>query len=121
MDGIFLRFYVHENHRLHWKPLWEWLLEEANRMGIAGGSAFRAMAGFGQHRVLHEDRFFELFELQGSLAIEVEFVVTEDEAKRLIERVSREKVRVCYATIPARLGVIDNLGDGAPGAAPPAA
>ncbi|ABN83948.1 DUF190 domain-containing protein [Burkholderia pseudomallei] len=118
MDGIFLRFYVHENHRLHWKPLWEWLLEEANRMGIAGGSAFRAMAGFGQHRVLHEDRFFEL---QGSLAIEVEFVVTEDEAKRLIERVSREKVRVCYATIPARLGVIDNLGDGAPGAAPPAA
>ena len=59
MDKIFLR-YVHEKHRLHWKPLWEWLLEEANRMGVAGGSAFRAMAGFGQHRVLHEDRFFEL-------------------------------------------------------------
>lgn len=107
MDRVFLRFYVHENHQLHWKPLWEWLLEEANRMGVAGGSAFRAMAGFGQHHVLHEDRFFEL---QGSLSVEVEFIVTEDEAQRLIDLVSREKLRLCYAVIPARFGVIDNLG-----------
>ncbi|MGU7773688.1 DUF190 domain-containing protein [Burkholderia sp. MR1-5-21] len=106
MDRIFLRFYVHEHHRLHWKPLWEWLLEEASRMGVAGGSAFRAMAGFGQHRVLHEARFFEL---QGSMTIEVEFVVTDEEAQRLLERVGQEKVRVCYAMIPARFGVIDTL------------
>ncbi|KVG31556.1 DUF190 domain-containing protein [Burkholderia diffusa] len=116
MDRVFLRFYVHEQHRLHWKPLWEWLLEVGNRMGVAGGSAFRAMAGFGRHRVLHEDRFFEL---QGSLTIEVEFIVTEDEAQRLIERVAREKVRVCYAMIPARFGVIDTLE--APPAQGPAA
>lgn len=106
MDRVFLRFYVHERHRLHWKSLWEWLLEEANRMGVAGGSAFRAMAWFGQHRVLHEDRFFEL---QGSLTVEVEFIVTEDEAQRLLERVAQEKVRVCYAMMPARFGVIDTL------------
>ncbi|HDR8964355.1 DUF190 domain-containing protein [Burkholderia vietnamiensis] len=115
MDTVFLRFYVHEQQRLHWKPLWEWLLEEANRMGVAGGSAFRAMAGFGRHRVLHEDRFFEL---QGSLTIEVEFIVTEAEARQLLERLSREKVRVCYATIPASFGVIDTLS--APPAAGPA-
>ncbi|WP_323118401.1 DUF190 domain-containing protein [Burkholderia alba] len=111
MDRVFLRFYVHENHRLHWKPLWEWLLETASRTGVAGGSAFRAMAGFGQHHVLHEDRFFEL---QGSLAVEVEFVVTEAEAQRLIELVSQEKVRLCYAMIPARFGVIDNLDTAPP-------
>jgi uncharacterized protein len=102
-DYVLLRFYVHENHRLHWRPVWEWLLEEANHMGVAGGSAFRAMAGFGAHRVLHEDRFFEL---QGSLAVEVEFVVTQVEADRLIERVSQEKARAIYAVIPARFGVI---------------
>ncbi|PMS36992.1 PII-like signaling protein [Trinickia symbiotica] len=102
-DHVLLRFYVHENHRLHWKPLWEWLLDEANQMGVTGGSAFRAMAGFGKHRVLHEDRFFEL---QGSLAVEVEFVVTEAEAQRLIERVAQEKARAIYAIIPARFGVI---------------
>jgi PII-like signaling protein len=102
-EYVLLRFYVHESHRLHRRLLWEWLLAEANRMGVAGGSAFRAMAGFGAHRVLHEDRFFEL---QGSLTVEVEFVVTEAEAQRLIDRVSREKTRAVYAVIPARFGVV---------------
>lgn len=102
-EYVLLRFYVHENHRLHAKLLWHWLLEEANRMGIAGGSAFRAMAGFGAHRILHEDRFFEL---QGSLTVEVEFIVTEAEAQRLIDHVEKENVRAVYAVIPARFGAI---------------
>jgi len=28
--------------------------------GISGGSAFRAVAGFGRHGKLHEETFFEL-------------------------------------------------------------
>jgi PII-like signaling protein len=103
MEGSFLRFYVHENQRHHHILLWEWLLAEANRMGIRGGSAFRAMAGFGRHHVLHEDHFFEL---AGSLTVEVEFIVTDEEAERLLERVRQEKVRVFYAHIPARFGVL---------------
>lgn len=103
MEHVLLRFYVHESHRLHWKPFWEWLLTEASKMGIAGGSAFRAMAGFGEHHTLHEDRFFEL---QGASTVAVEFIVTEGDATRLIERVSREKVRALYALIPARWGVV---------------
>ena len=48
MDGSFLRFYVHENDRLHGRLAWEWLLAQANELGIRGGSAFRAVAGFGR-------------------------------------------------------------------------
>ena len=69
MQGSFLRFYVHERDRLHDRPLWEWLLTQANELGIRGGSAFRAMAGFGRHHVLHEAR---LSEPAGNLTIEVE-------------------------------------------------
>lgn len=100
---VLLRFYVHEKHRLHGKPLWEWLLGCAKGIGVMGGSAFRAMAGFGVHGVLHEDRFFEL---QGSLTVEVEFVVTEAEASRLIGLVSKESARAVYTIIPATFGVI---------------
>lgn len=100
---VLLRFYVHENHRLGSVPLWEWLLSSARRMEIMGGSAFRAMAGFGAHRVLHEDRFFEL---QGSLTVEVEFIATESDARKLVEAVSKEKVRAVYTLIPATFGVI---------------
>jgi PII-like signaling protein len=100
---VLLRFYVHENHRVHGRPLWEWLLACAKGMEIMGGSAFRAMAGFGAHRVLHEDRFFEL---QGSLTVEVEFIATQSEAHRLVEQVSKENVRAVYTVIPATFGVI---------------
>ncbi|MGH8228710.1 MAG: DUF190 domain-containing protein, partial [Steroidobacteraceae bacterium] len=60
MQGSFFRFYVHESQRHHGRLVWEWLLEQGNRLGIPGGSAFKAMAGFGRHHQLHESRFFEL-------------------------------------------------------------
>jgi PII-like signaling protein len=109
MDGSFLRFYVHENDRVHGRLAWEWLLEQANKLGIRGGSAFRAMAGFGRHHVLHEQTFFEL---AGTLTVEVEFTVTEDEAERVLALVKKEKLRLFYARIPARFGVINpDAGD----------
>ncbi|RIK93432.1 MAG: hypothetical protein DCC72_08395 [Burkholderiales bacterium] len=109
-NGSFLRFYVHENQRAHHMLLWEWLLRQANRMGIRGGSAFRAMAGFGSHHVLHEDHFFEL---AGTSTIEVEFIVTDDEAEQLLDLVRRERLRVFHARIPAAFGVIDPEEDDA--------
>jgi PII-like signaling protein len=104
IDGQFLRFYVREDHRHHHLLLWEWLLEQANRLGIRGGSAFRAMAGFGRHHVLHEQHFFEL---AGTLTVEVEFIASEDESRQLLELLEREKVRVFYACIPARFGILN--------------
>ncbi len=104
MDGAFLRFYVHEDQRQQHLMAWEWLLEQANKLGIRGGSAFKAMAGFGRHHMLHEAKFFEL---AGSLAIEVEFIVTKDEADKLLELLHREKIRVFYASIPAHFDVIN--------------
>jgi PII-like signaling protein len=103
MDGSLLRLYVHENDRLHGQLAWEWLLKQANELGIRGGSAFRAMAGFGRHRVLHEERFFEL---AGTVTVEVEFIVTDDEARELLDLVADEGLRVFYARTPAHFGLI---------------
>jgi len=104
MQGTYLRFYVHENHRHQGQLVWEWLLVRGNELGIRGGSAFKAMAGFGRHHVLHEARFFEL---AGSLTVEVEFLATQEEAQRLLDLLHRENVRVFYAVTPASFGVIN--------------
>jgi len=104
MQGSFLRFYVHENQRHGRRLLWEWLLEQANALGIRGGSAFRAMAGFGRHHVLHESTFFEL---AGTLTIEVEFLVTDEEARQLLALVQSTGMRLFYASVPAQFGVIN--------------
>jgi len=101
MDGSFLRFYVHENERLHGQLAWEWLLQRANALGVRGGSAFRAVAGFGRDHRLHEERYFEL---AGTVTVEVEFIVTDDEARQLLEVVAGEGLRVFYARTPAHFG-----------------
>ena len=110
MQGSFLRFYVHEGQRYQRRLMWQWLLEQANSLGIRGGSAFRAMAGFGRHHVLHESSFFEL---AGTLTVEVEFIVSDAEAQQLLQRVHAAGIRVFYACIPAIFGVI-NPGPGDP-------
>jgi len=111
MTGSFLRLYVHEGQRHHHRPAWQWLLEQANGLGIRGGSAFRAMAGFGRHHKLSEAKFFEL---AGALAVEVEFIVTDQEAQQLLDLIHLEKIPLFYARIPARFGLIDPNSPRAP-------
>ena len=94
MNCVALRFYVHQP-REHGKVLlFEWLLQRARELGIHGGSAFFATAGFGRHGVIHEQRFFELPEV---LPVMVEFIVSNDEADRMLALVRREKIH-CFCT-----------------------
>jgi PII-like signaling protein len=104
MTGSFLRFYVHEGDRHRGKLLWEWLLIQANERGIPGGSAFKASAGFGRHHKLSEDRFLEL---AGALPVEVEFIVSDEQAEQLLALIRRENISAFYARIPAHFGTID--------------
>jgi uncharacterized protein len=104
MDGSFLCFCVHENPRAQPGLLWPWLLQEADKLGTRGSSAFRALASFGRHHALHEDHFFEL---AGTLTAEGDFIVIGEETRHPIDLVQREKERSFCARIPARFGVID--------------
>lgn len=103
-NGTYLRFYTHENRKHHHVLLYEWLLEQAKKCGIHGGSAFRAIAGYGRHGILHEQHFFEL---AGDLTVTVEFLLTEKEARELLDLVKRENVRVFYAMSTAEFGMTE--------------
>jgi len=107
MKGTLLRFYVHENRKHAHRLLYEWLLEQAKAMGIHGGSAFRAIAGYGRHGILHEQHFFEL---AGDLTVEVEFVVTEEQGEQLLDLLRKERLQVFYARIPAEFGFVHGPG-----------
>lgn len=103
MQGTYLRFYMHENRKHHHILLYEWLLETAKKAGIHGGSAFRAMAGYGRHGVLHEQHFFEL---AGDLTVEVEFLLTNEQAERLLDLLRREQIRIFYAQTQAQFDML---------------
>jgi PII-like signaling protein len=102
--GTYLRFYMHENRKHHHVLLYEWLLEQAKKIGIHGGSAFRAIAGYGRHGILREQHFFEL---AGDVTVEVEFMLSEEEAEKFLQFVRGERVRLFYAKLPAEFDVIE--------------
>ncbi|HEX6795594.1 MAG TPA: DUF190 domain-containing protein [Casimicrobiaceae bacterium] len=103
MKGTLLRFYVHENRKHRRILLYEWLLEQAKRLGIHGGSAFRAIAGFGRHGILHEEHFFEL---AGDLTVEIDFALTDEDADRFLDFISAERVSVFYVRAPIEFGTV---------------
>lgn len=101
MNGSLLRFYLRQNERQSGRLVWWWLLRRARKIGIRGGSAFLAMAGFGRHRELHMPRAHSFFNTQ---TIEVEFAVTNEEADQLLGWADQEHIRLLYARIPIRFG-----------------
>ena len=104
MKGIHLRFYTYENRRHDGALLYEWLLERARKLGVHGGSAFRAIAGFGRHGQLHEQHFFEL---AGDVPVLVEFILGEAEADTLVELLRLEKIHLFYTRVATEFAVTD--------------
>ena len=107
MNGALLRFYVHETRKHRHILLYEWLLQQAKALGIHGGSAFRAIAGYGRHGVMREEHFFEL---AGDLTVQVDFAVTDDDAQRLLDRVEAEGLGVFYVRLPIEFGILGSPG-----------
>lgn len=103
MEGVYLRFFVHENRRHRGVLLYDWLLGEAKKLGLSGGTAFRSVAGFGHHGVTHEAHFLEL---AGQETVRVDFVVPREAAERMLEHVRAENVQMFYAMFPVRFGML---------------
>lgn len=103
MNTICLQVFVSEASHLHGKLTYEWLLDTAQAMGVSGGSAFRALAGFGRHG-RHDIGFFEL---AGELPVVVEFFVDASVADRLLKAVSDAGLKLVYAKLPAEIGITD--------------
>jgi uncharacterized protein len=100
-DSVQLTFFVIENQHHGGQPLYQWLLREAAAFGMPGGTAFRAMAGFGRHHILHEAHFYEL---AGELPMEVVFVTDEADAGRLIAHIGDAGLSVFHVMTPVRTG-----------------
>ncbi len=101
MQMLCIRFFAREGMRHDHQLVHEWLFGQARELGIAGGTVFRAAAGFGRHGAL-EDTFFEL---AGTLPESIEFAADEARIEALIERVGAAGLQLVYVTHPVRTGV----------------
>jgi PII-like signaling protein len=101
MQGICLKLFVTENQRHGGEVIYDWLLEQAKRLGVPGASVFRAIEGYGRHGRLHKETFFEL---AGDLPLEVEFVLSAEQADSLLMLLRRENLKLFYVRMPAEYG-----------------
>ena len=98
-----LRFYTYENRKHGGMLVYEWLLEFAKARGVHGGSAFRAIAGYGRHGKLHEQHFFEL---AGDVPVLVEFILGDAEADALLAALRTQNVQLFCARLATEFEVI---------------
>jgi PII-like signaling protein len=84
-EGHLLRIFVSESDRHEGKPLYEWLVREAQARGLAGATALRGLAGFGIHGQLHKA---SILRLASDLPIVVEIVDSREKVEEFLSSIS---------------------------------
>ncbi len=59
-QGYVLRIFIGENDKHDGKPLYEWLIQEAKKHGLAGATAVRGLEGYGAHSRIHTAKLLDL-------------------------------------------------------------
>ena len=99
-EGQLLRIFIGESDRWAGRPLYEALVEEARKQGLAGATVFRGFEGFGAHSRIHTTRILRLSE---DLPVLVEIVDSEERIQAFLpvldEMVKEGLVTVEKATV----------------------
>ena len=98
-DGHLLRIFIGEDDRHpEGGPLFEWIVREARRHGLAGATVLRGLAGFGARSRLHTAR---ILALSSDLPIVIEIVDTKDKIESFLP--------VIDAAIPDGLATLEKV------------
>lgn len=76
-----LRIYIGEADKWHGQPLYMAILLKAREMGMAGGTVFRGIAGYGANSVIHTANILRLSE---DLPIVIEIVDTDEKIRAFL-------------------------------------
>jgi PII-like signaling protein len=101
MRGYQLSFYTQQDRKHGGRPLGEWLVEEARRLGVGGATLFAAAEGFGRNGRIRSTHFFELTDQP----IEVAMAVSPEEAERIFARLKEEEIDIFYVQAPIEFGM----------------
>ncbi|GIX01252.1 MAG: DUF190 domain-containing protein [Thermogutta sp.] len=99
-EAYLLRIFIGESDRVGNRPLYEVIVEEARRRGLAGATVVRGFLGFGANSRIHTAKILRLSE---DLPVVIEIVDAEEKIEPFIQEldgmieeglITLEKVRV---------------------------
>lgn len=79
--GKCLRIFIGEADRWHHLPLYQAIVQEARKQGLAGATVIRGVEGFGAHSRIHAAKILRLSE---DLPIVIEIVDKEERIKQIL-------------------------------------
>jgi len=81
--GSLLRIFIGEADHYDGKPLYEWIVIQANRQGLAGATVLRGLLGFGANtRTIHT---FKIDSLSEDLPIIVEIIDRQENLEAFLD------------------------------------
>lgn len=93
--GKLLRVLVGESDQWEGKPLYEALVEEARRHGLAGATVFRGVMGFGKNSRIHTAH---ILTLSTDLSMLIEIVDTEEKIESFLPVLDRMMIEGLVTT-----------------------
>ncbi|MDD5645437.1 MAG: DUF190 domain-containing protein [bacterium] len=99
-EGMLLRIFIGESDKHNGKPLYEQIVLEARKLGLAGATVLRGIMGYGADSRMHTAKVLRLSE---DLPVIIEIVDTEGNLDKIIPfldatvtegLITMEKVRV---------------------------
>lgn len=94
-EGYLLRIFIGESDRKDGRLLYEWIVMEARRQGLAGATVLRGIMGFGANSRIHTAKIERLSE---DLPIIIEIVDTQDKLERFFDGI-QTNIREGLATL----------------------
>jgi PII-like signaling protein len=78
-----LRIYIDNSDTYEGEALWQYLVQQAQKEGLAGATVFKGVAGVGAHSQLHT---FEIWALAQTLPVIIEII---DEEEKIMDFINR--------------------------------
>jgi PII-like signaling protein len=82
-EGKLLRIFIGEGDRWHGAPLYQAIVEDARKEGLAGATVWKGFVGFGAHSRLHTTK---ILRLSTDLPIVIEIVDAADKIEAFLPR-----------------------------------
>ena len=102
MNGFQIKFYTQQDRKHHGKPVGEWLIELAKELRLLRATLRTAVEGVGPSGQIHSAHFFEL----ADQPVEVETIVTPEEAEQLFKRLGAEGIKLFYVKTAVEFGTV---------------
>ncbi len=83
-QGQLLRIFIGERNRHQGRPLYEWIVMEAKKAGLAGATVLRGVMGFGANSRIHTTKIMRLSE---DLPIIIEIVDTPEKLQQFLNHI----------------------------------